>query len=64
MAGRLWFESLTLMSVEQLLDAEGASQQRPLLVTCLALLIFPRDTATASLAVQSRKLESKSAWHP
>jgi len=23
--------------VEQLLDAEGASQQRPLLVTCLAV---------------------------
>jgi len=37
MAARLWFESLTLMSVEQLLDAEGASQQRPLLFTCLAV---------------------------
>ena len=36
-AARLWFESLTLMSVEQLLDAEGASQRRPLLSTCLAV---------------------------
>lgn len=33
---------LTLMSVEQVLDAEGASQQRPLLSTCLAV---PPDLA-------------------
>ena len=53
------------MPVEQLLHAEGVSQHKPeCLLVWLSFLILPRDTATAEFAVQSRKLESKSAWHP
>ena len=42
MAARLWFESLTLMSVEQLLHAEGVSQHKTVLSAYLAV---PPDIA-------------------
>ena len=43
---------------------ESVNIRRYCLLIWLSLLILPRDTATAGFAVQSRKLESKSAWHP